>query len=193
MVPERIFGAATRHDGDPDRVAVLLPGRGYVPARPLLHFAGAVLRRHGWSVREVWWQSPATQDAGELAGWVMEQARQALDGERAERLLLVGKSLGTFAAPLAAERGLPAIWLTPLLRHEAVVEALRRTGAPTVLVGGSADKLWDGEAARGLGHPYLEVPGADHGLEAFEDPVRSVEILRDVTAEMDRFVAGLRS
>ncbi|MFG6196112.1 hypothetical protein [Nonomuraea sp. JJY05] len=123
MVPGRIFGAATRHDGDPDRVA----------ARPLLHFAGAVLRRYGWSVREVWWQSPATRDAGEPAGWVMERARRALDPERAGRLLLVGESrgesLGMRAAPPAAERGLPAIWLTPLPRQKAVGGALRHAAA----------------------------------------------------------------
>ncbi|MFG1705131.1 alpha/beta hydrolase [Nonomuraea sp. M3C6] len=191
MAPERIFGFPTRFEGDPDRVAVLLPGGGYMPARPLLHYARAVLKQHGWSVQEIWWEPPTTPGIEDRAEWVLDQARRALDAEKAQQLLLVGKSLGTFAAPLAAERGLPAIWLTPLLTMETVVEGLRRSEAPTLLVGGTADRLWDSETARTLDHPYVEIPGADHGLET-GDPVESVEMLKEVTTAMSRFVAGLR-
>ena len=45
---------------------------------------------------------------------------------------VVGKSLGSLAADLAADRGLPAVWLTPLLGAEHVVRAVARTTAPTV-------------------------------------------------------------
>ncbi|MEW9549593.1 alpha/beta fold hydrolase [Nonomuraea sp. NPDC050783] len=190
MAPEAVFGVPTRHEGDPERVAVLLPGAGYVPARPLLHYARTVLARHGWSVQEVWWQAPETEDVVERSRWVAGQARAALDRERAGRLLLVGKSLGTFAAPVAAERGLPAIWLTPLLGYDVVVAGLRGTPAPALLVGGTADRSWDGDVARGLGHEYVEIPGADHGLEG-GDPVESARMLADVTAAMNRFVGGL--
>ena len=54
-------------------------------------------------------------------------------------MVLIGKSLGTYAAALAAERGLPAIWLTPLLTSDWVVDGLRRSTAPFLLVGGTAD------------------------------------------------------
>ncbi|SDK89888.1 hypothetical protein SAMN05421869_12018 [Nonomuraea jiangxiensis] len=162
---------------------------GYVPARPLLHFARGILVRRGWTVREVWWQPPA-DPATDWEAWVMDQARSALDGVQARHVLLVGKSLGACAAPLAAERGLPAIWLTPLLGREGVVAALRRSQAPTLLVGGTADRSWDGELVRSLAHPYVEIPGAHHGLET-DDPVESVEMLKQVTAAMSRFVQEL--
>ncbi|MCK2217674.1 hypothetical protein MF672_028345 [Actinomadura sp. ATCC 31491] len=98
MAPDTVFGIPTRAEGDPERVAVLLPGAGYVPARPLLHFARAVLVQHGWTVQEIWWEAPATRDPDELGGWVAGQARAALDAERdARRLLVVAKSLATFA------------------------------------------------------------------------------------------------
>ncbi|KAB8190806.1 alpha/beta hydrolase [Nonomuraea phyllanthi] len=193
MVPERIFGFPTRHQGDPDRVAVLLPGGGYMPARPLLHYARTVLAHHGWTVQEVWWEPPTAGSYAEREAWVVERARAAVDAESAGQVLLVGKSLGTLAASFAAERRLPAIWLTPLLNVESVVAGVRRSQEPTLLVGGTADTVWDAELVRGLGHPYLEVPDANHGMEIVEDPVRSAGILRDVTAEMARFVSGLRS
>gem|GEM_PF-5482035 len=40
--------------------------------------------------------------------------------------MIIAKSLGTYAAMLAAERQLPAIWLTPLLHIEAIAEAIGR-------------------------------------------------------------------
>ena len=193
MAAETIFGFPTRHEGDPDRVAVLLPGGGYMPARPLLHFARAVLVRHGWSVQEIWWEPPPTSwNMDEREKWVLDRARQAVDAEQADRVLLVGKSLGTLAAPLAADRGLPAIWFTPLITLGGVLEALRRSAAPTLLVGGTHDRWWDGAAVRTLDHQYVEIPGADHGLELGDDPVGSVQILKDVTAAVSRFVEGLR-
>ncbi|WP_223167204.1 hypothetical protein [Nonomuraea sp. SYSU D8015] len=188
--PETVFGVPTRHEGASDRVAVILPGAGYLPARPLLHFARSVLARQGWSVQEIWWEAPATRDLEVLTRWVTDQARRAVEAEKAERLLLVGKSLGSLAAPLAAERGLPAIWLTPLLHIDSVVDGLRRSQAPTLLIGGTADRAWAGDTVRTLGHPYLEIPGADHGVET-DDPVASVQMLKEATEAMARFARDL--
>jgi hypothetical protein len=189
-----------RYEGDPDRLAVLLPGGGwYTAARPLLHQARAVLLRHGWTVQEIWWVPPAEWrlapppwgDAPKRIGWVNHQVVAALRDEPASQVLFVGKSLGSLAGPTAAERSIPAIWLTPVLTEPLVVEALARSTAPTLLIGGTADKLWDPRVARTLGHRFVEVPDADHGLETDHDPVNSAEILRDVTIEMDTFVRDL--
>lgn len=80
------------------------------------------------------------------------------------RSLLIGKSLGTVAASIAAEHGLPAVWLTPLLTVDWVLDALRRASAPVLLVGGTADKYWDGTLARELSAHVLEVESANHGM-----------------------------
>ena len=93
-------------------------------------------------------------------------------------------------APVAAERGLPGIWLTPLLRYAHVADALRSNREPALLVGGGADRSWDVETAGTTGHEHVEIPGADHGLEG-TDPVESARMPVEVAAAMDRFVAGL--
>lgn len=182
------------YEADPDRLAVLLPGGGYTPAAPLLHYARAVLQKHGWSIVEVWWDPPFTsvwEDFVVVVDWVCAQAREALAGSTASQQLIVGKSLGTCACGLAAERQLPAVWLTPILNHQRIVDAISNATAPTLLVGGTGDRLWDSEVAEGSGHEMLEVSDADHGMELANDPVASVDVLRQVTAEVDQFVGTL--
>lgn len=191
MANQALFGGPTRHEADPDRVAVVLPGAGYTAARPLLHYARAVLASRDWSVQEVWWHPPHELDWAETVTWVCDQARRVLDAETAARPLLVGKSLGTLAAAVAAERGLPAIWLTPLLSRPEVREALSRATAPTLLIGGTADGTWHGDVARELDRTFVEIPGADHSLETAGDPLKSVENLGVVTAAISEFMVGL--
>jgi hypothetical protein len=78
------------------------------------------------------------------------------------RPVLIAKSSGTLAAPLAAERELPAIWLTPLSTVEFVLDAIGRNPAPALLIGGTGDSLWLPEVARDLGRPFLEIPHAEY-------------------------------
>jgi alpha-beta hydrolase superfamily lysophospholipase len=123
-----------------------------------------------------------------LRSFVRTHVGEILARETAPTIALVGKSMGALAATLAADRGLPGVWLTPVLRDAELVRDLRRTAAPFLLVGGTADRGWDPETARGLAQPFYEAPGADHGMEIADDPVTSAEILRDMTVAMDEFV-----
>ena len=82
---------------------------------------------------------------------------------------MIAKSLTTRAAGIAAERGLPAIWLTPLLNDPDSVEMLRARTAKALLIGGTADAIWDGALARELSDDVLEIEGADHGLARVGD------------------------
>jgi hypothetical protein len=188
------FAAPTRFDGDPDRVALVVPGVGYSPARPLLHFARALLVQHGWTVQELWWRVPddfSQFTADDRTAWVEGQVAQAIEAEAGACRLLVGKSLGSLACGIAADRNIAAAWLTPLLTIDHVVRALQRAEAPTLLVGGSADKLWDSRIAESLRHDVLEVPSADHALELAGDVAGSVDVLRQVVSRLDNFIGTL--
>lgn len=180
-------------------VAFLIPGYGYPAERPLLHYAGAVFERHGWTTRELRWPAPPPARDGkdltvwttELRAFVHDHVSRALDAEPDQRIALAGKSMGAFAAGLAADRNLPAIWLTPILADTDLAADLGRSRAPFLLVGSVADRSWDPAAARDLGRPFYEADDADHGMETAADPVNSVEILRQVTLAMDTFVGEL--
>ena len=177
----------------------LIPGHGYTTERPLLHFAAAVFARHGWDIREVRWpEPPPARDGDDFPAWferlrtfVLAHLTPLLDRETAPRIALVGKSLGAFAATLAADRSLPAIWLTPVLNESPVPADLRRTTAPFLLAGATADRSWNPAVARSFGRPVVEAEGADHGMETPDDPVNSAGILRRVTIAMDGFVRAL--
>ncbi|MDI1465649.1 alpha/beta hydrolase [Catellatospora sp. KI3] len=183
--------ATNRWHGDPDRVAIVLPGGGYTPDMPLLYYATAVLAKHGWTVQELRWQPPADRFSMDRTAWVLAQAEPVLAAETAPRRLLVGKSLGTFAAPLAVALGLPAIWLTPILSEPDIAAALAATTAATLLIGGGADASWEPEVAARLSAQQLVLPGADHALEHPDDPLTSVRDLARVTARMDEFLSTL--
>jgi hypothetical protein len=78
--------------------------------------------------------------------------------------VIIAKSLGTYAAALAAERELPAIWLTPLLHIEPIAEAITRNPAPALLVGGTRDPSWSPQVADATGKTLVTIEDGDHGL-----------------------------
>lgn len=179
-------------DGEPVGTGVVLPGRGYPPAAPGLAYAGYVLRAARWRVRDVWWDPPANGALsleGEVA-WVGDQLANATGGVEGQ-VLVVGKSLGTYAAGLASQRAYPAIWLTPLLTDAMLVEGIRANPARQLLVGGTADRLWDADVAASLGADgcdVLQIEGLDHGLIDRLDPLRSAEALVEITRAIANFV-----
>jgi hypothetical protein len=173
-----------------ERHAIILPGAGYTSAHPLLHFTRAVLEAHGWTIAEASW--PADEAAQRHADeMVTTIATRLIDSVGNRPPLIVGKSIGSLAIPLAAERGLSGIWLTPLLRRPTVADALERLPAPTLLIGSTGDETWDGDAARRSSHQVVELTEADHRLERVGDPLGSIDALRTVIDAVDRFVAAL--
>jgi hypothetical protein len=172
-----------------ERCVVLLPGLHYLSQAPLLWFAREAAQAAGWSVLEVSERAPA--DA-EPFDWMRARAEQALKAAEADRVVVVGKSLASAAAPLVAERGLSAVWLTPLLVRPDVVAALNAASAPALLVGSTADPTWaDGERPVNSALELLEYDGLDHSLQAEGDPQASLDVLREVTERIGEFLRGL--
>lgn len=188
-------GLPTRFEPDgPSRgVALVAPGRAYSPSAPLLELARRALLQHGFTVQQLWWDSTARGEEEEPEPWVRRHVEEALTGEDADHVLLVGKSLGTRAASYAAERGLDSIWLTPLLVEPELAEAIAANPGRQLLVGGLADELWDAAIARELadnGCDVLEVADADHSM-ATSDVVRTAEIHLEVARAMEEFLSRL--
>jgi hypothetical protein len=179
-------GEALLHEGDAQRCVVVLPGVRYFSQAPLLWFAREAALAAGWSALELSERAPAQGDPFE---WMRERAHSALASTDADRVVVVGKSLGSAAAPLVAERALPAIWLTPLLVRPDVVSALKTTQAPALLVGSSADPTWaEGERPGNDALEIVELDGLDHSLQVKGDPPASLDVLRDVTQRVSAFL-----
>jgi hypothetical protein len=179
-------GEAVLHEGDPGRFAVVLPGVRYFSQAPLLWFAREAAQAEGWSVLELSERAPADE---EPFTWMRERAERALEAVSADTVAVIGKSLGSAAAPLVAERGLPAVWLTPLLVRPEVVAALSSSSAPSLLVGSTADPTWaNGEQPGGGSVEVLELDGLDHSLQVEGDPLASLDVLRQVTERIGAFL-----
>jgi very-short-patch-repair endonuclease len=149
------------YEGDSARTVIALPGS-MLAGMPALAFAiqGALSR--GWRVIQVW--DEFLDRSQDPTGWTCARLEAAISFAAADELLVIGKSLTTRAAGSAAERGLPAVWLTPLLNDPDSVEMLRARTAKALLIGGTSDPIWDGALARELSDDVVELDGADHGL-----------------------------
>lgn len=170
---------------------VVIPGGRFGPAAGMLMYAGAAAGRRGAAVhRHTWSQDPSGELTAEAEPWVREQLSDRLDSV-GPGALIIAKSFGTHAAALAAERSLPAIWLTPLLTAPRVVNALRRGTAPRLLVGGTADAWWDAAVARELSPHVLEVPDADHGMYVPGPLLLSIAVLEQIIVAVDDFLDAI--
>jgi hypothetical protein len=155
------------YEGDPRRTAVVLPGA-MLAAMPVAAFAIEALRSKGWRAVHVW--DEFLDRSQDPVRWTLDRldAATAFAGD-VDELLVVAKSLTTRAAGACAERCLRAVWLTPLLQDPECVQMLRARTAPALLVGGTEDRIWDGELARELSPDVTEIDGADHGLARISD------------------------
>ena len=119
--------------------AVLAPGGNNNADVPLLMYARLAAERRGASVRVVSWELAGAGDFTRHREMVVAKVAAAVDeltSATGAAPLLIGKSLGSLAAPVAADRGLAALWFTPLLTDEPTVTALSRASAPFLLAGG---------------------------------------------------------
>ncbi|WP_373283361.1 alpha/beta hydrolase [Streptomyces prunicolor] len=173
------------------RAAVVIPGGMYGPNVPLLAYAAYAAKVRGARIERITWDPPQ-QDDSHVNSWVLGQVAPVIDHVAANSPdsvpVVIGKSLGTHTAAVAAERRLPAIWLTPLLTTTEVIQSLRVATAPFLLVGGTADRHWDRALAAELSPHVLEVQGADHGMHVPGRLAESAAVLGRVATAVEDFL-----
>ncbi len=171
--------------------AVVIPGKLFGPAAGLLMYAAAVAERRAVTVHRHWWsQPPPDPFQPHIEDWVRDEISPLLDAVGGTPML-IAKSLGTNAAALAADRRLPAVWLTPMLTLPWVTAALHRATAPFLVVGGTADATWDATQARRLSPHVLEIDGADHGLFVSGPLTDSIAVLGRLVTAMEEFIDAI--
>jgi hypothetical protein len=144
--------------------ALVLPGRRYTIDHPILAWTQRMLRERGWACTSARW-TVDDLDPEDAAPFVADVAASLYARRRTGGpTIVVAKSLGTLSMGWARDLALPAAWLTPLLHRPDARALLDGYPAPTLLVGGTADPLWDPVVAARSGAQVLEVPGADHSL-----------------------------
>ncbi|OJF09504.1 alpha/beta hydrolase [Couchioplanes caeruleus] len=175
--------------------AVLVPGGGYTTQGPLFDLADAVLTARRDAVEPVEWSVPDGLLEVGPEPFVRVHVAAALHRARTAaphgRPVLIAKSLGSHAAALAADEELPAIWLTPILTDDSVVEAITANRAPQLLIGGTDDRFWMPQAAEATGKQVLQIADADHSLRVPGPVRRYAEVLATVGTAMEDFFAAV--
>lgn len=171
--------------------ALVLPGSGYTVDHPVLFWTCQVLGSAGWQVTAVDWHvdDSVAQDPRPF----VESAAHRLDqgAEPAERTLVVGKSLGSYACSLGFGARLPRS-----VAHPGVDGRCRRRGPydirpacpPGPRHGGSA---WVSNLAHASGKDVLELEGADHSLHIGNDWRASLRALESCLAAVEGFASRL--
>jgi hypothetical protein len=189
--PSGDIKASLMSNGKPSAgFAVVLPGAGYSCKQPLLYYAIQVLLKKDFDVLAIekvygedpnWTKLPTMESALK----VVENDGLVLFDEIQKRFgihTVLGRSLGTYAMACALEKKVltPAqiVWQTPSLNEKWNV--LKNCGVRSFAIIGTADERFS-KAKPYLPQESLIVDGADHGMEIADDPVRSIEILGQVT------------
>ena len=183
------------------KTALVLPGAGYSFRQPLLYFAIQVLLQKKFRVLAIdkiyaddpKWSCLTTETEArkvvEEDAIVLFPAIAAWLGGQPDTIL--GRSLGTFSLAIALERGLvhprQIVWQTPALRDRWPI--IRSCGVRGFGIIGTADTRYE-EARAHLPQNTLVVEGADHGMEIADDPIHSIEILKQVTKAMSEWTAS---
>jgi len=171
---------------------ILVPGGVYTVQGPLLDLADHALRDRRSPVEAVSWSVPyGLVRSGQAEPFVRAHVVSAMERSPSDRPVLIGKSLGSFAAVLAAELELPAIWLTPLLTEATIADAIAASTAPTLLIGGTGDKFWVPEVAAATGKPVLAVPDGDHNLRVPGRLSNYTDVLGLIGTAIEEFLDAL--
>lgn len=171
---------------------LVLPGSGYTVDFPVLYWCCRALAWAGWHVEAVTWRVPREAQSDPLPFVESAAAAAEASAPPAPTTLVLAKSFGTYAAAWANRQGYAGVWLTPVLTDPELARALTQPGLPGLIVGGSADRLWNRAAAQRSGRQVLEVPGANHAMEVPGDRGRSLAALERLVERVEDFAATVR-
>ncbi len=182
---------------DNRKLAVIFPGIGYHKDKPLLYYAGKLLRNAGYELLPVGYHDMPQKIRGDremmrqAALLAYEQSCEQLEGTDLSAyndLVFVGKSIGTVALEKYAadhELRVRRIWYTPV---EATLSYW--TGDVIAFIG-DADPWSDVDTVKHLaaerGIRLFSYPDCDHSLEC-GDVDRNLVILREVMRITAEFI-----
>ena len=180
-------------------LAVVLPGAGYSFRQPLLHFAIGILLQNGFKVLandKVYGDDPNWRSlTSEVEARKIVQDDAVAFFKQIPELLahdvhtVVARSLGTYALACALESGAvkpkKIVWQTPALGSKWTI--MRECGVPGFGILGTADHYFK-DALSHLPDERVVVENADHGMEIEDDPIRSIDVLKQVTAATSKWL-----
>ena len=187
---------------DSPYIAILFPGVGYTTHKPLLYYSAKLMQSYGYKPCYLSYESMPKYVGSDkelmreavMAGYAdIEKTLEGLNLSEYERVIFIGKSIGTIiAAKYAGEHNIDAvqIWYTPLIDTFSYTGDSNRT----VAFIGDKDQWSDVDkikrTAKEKGIKLYSYPGCNHSLEG-TDVFNNMDVLKDVMRRTDEFVKGI--
>ena len=183
------------------KIAVIFPGLGYTPDKPVLYYARKLALQNGYEVLNIGYKMPWSipeiknnpDKMGQAIDLFTEQAMEQLANTNFgdySKVLFIGKSIGTaVAAKVDRELGVYADHLvfTPVPMTFDDLD-----GDRSVVFHGLSDPWCDNKAvdkaAKKLGFDCFLYPDANHSLEC-GDANRDIELLSEVMKKVEEILA----
>lgn len=188
-------------------LAIIFPGLRYNCSMPLLYYTTELLIRTRFDVLQVEYDYSQRKDfltmgskerTRVISADALAAYRTAIEQRVNEKLLLVGKSLGTLAmghllSQDVRKQAVRCIWLTPLFSSDHLRQQIRVSKPHSLFVAGTGDRhhipdRFD-EAVNVTKGKRLVLSGADHSLEFPNDVERSIVALGETIEAIRSFLA----
>lgn len=199
-----------RQQQETSTLAILLPGQGYTARMPLFYYAGLIALERGWDVLSVDYSYPplAYDDDPAIRARRLESRMREIEADvdaafamgleqrDYDRLMLIGKSLGTRAMGhlLSRDVGLDVwnVWLTPLINEPAIRDRIEGHPGRTFVAIGTDDFAWDAAYLEDLrtrgGVETVVIEGADHSMDIPGDIAGSIRAVGEVMTRLAAFL-----
>lgn len=197
-----------RQKGDTKGLAILLPGLGYTCDMPVFYYTELQFLVVGFDVLRVDYdyRSRNADDLEELVRHLYADVEAAVYAGTSQRhymsVAVVGKSLRTMAMAHLASEGISSsdwttVWLTPLLKEDAVYDAIITVDGPAALVIGSDDHHYDQARLDSLAVrdniTVIVQSGGNHSLNSGSSAGESAHSLANIIDQLDAFYEFERS
>lgn len=185
-------------------LVIFLPGSNYTVSSPIFHFLGEIIYKQSLHILEVnfpykeeFYDDISQED---LYKAVVVDTQlvidRVLETHAYANYLFIGKSIGTIALSSELKRDIfekaKGIWLTPLINRKEVLHEIGNTPNKGLCILGDKDKIYSEEVwekVKQNQHMTTRlVPNANHRLEYDEDFYKSIDLLKDIVAEIEDFI-----
>ena len=195
--------------GKSDKLAIVFPGIGYTCQMPVLYYPTLSLLENWYDVLWVEYNYKNEDFSGrsdkEKVSWINFDAEASYDAvlrkSRYKNILLIGKSLGTFAlVHLNSKRKIDRdLWLTPLLKTANAVNVelfddIKKVCKGGIFIIGTEDPHYDKARIDELtksGAEFASIEGADHSMEIEGNVHKSLAALERIIKETEKIAGNI--
>ncbi|AWB46915.1 alpha/beta hydrolase [Paenibacillus sp. CAA11] len=182
-----------------NHLVIVLPGAGYTTQAPLLHFTTKLFYTKGFDVLHMNYtlskQEVSVLSEDDFAKDVEFTIDNAIKNKKYCNYYVVAKSIGTITLGYLLNhtrlKEAKVVWLTPLLQRNDVFNAMVNNSNKGLCIIGDKDRCYIVDRYEKLksnqNMKLKMIDGGNHNLELDGEPIKSIEVLKNIISVIDEF------